>query len=182
MKSKDILYTANPPWIILSSNTEEDHKWMPHYLYSGGGLRCVVRIVRGTKMRTHDALMTEFGAALQFFDGFGENWEALRDCLQCLDELYLDAQAFIILVTHSEELLADDKRANVKLFFKKMNTAGEFLSTAIEDGDRYDRPPIPFHVVLKCDPKKTEAVRSVLIKNSVNFEELDPDSIRNEEQ
>src|SRR5438552_17320122 len=39
------------------------------------------RVLRGHKCRTSDQLFDEFGAALQFPEYFGENWDALNDCL-----------------------------------------------------------------------------------------------------
>ena len=50
-------------------------------------------------MRRLPDLMNEFGAALQFFDGFGENWHALKECLSYLDE-WLPATAYVLVVSN----------------------------------------------------------------------------------
>lgn len=49
-------------------------KWIPSRFSTYEGLDVSVRLLRGWKMRSVDALMSEFGAALQFLEAFGENW------------------------------------------------------------------------------------------------------------
>lgn len=177
MKPKSILYSPDPPWVLLSPITDEDQKWIPSFLYGSEDLRCLVRVVRGNKMRTLESLMTEFGSALQFFDGFGENWHALSDCLQCLDETYLDAEAFVILVTHADELLSDDGKDNVKWFFQTMVEVGDWWSKPITDNDRYNRPPRPFHVVLKYPDNKADIVEKKLVGLEIEFDTINPETI-----
>ncbi len=51
--------------------------------------------------------MNEFSAAFQFFDGFGENWGALEECLCYLDE-WLPADGYVVLIEGVEFLLAEE--------------------------------------------------------------------------
>ena len=97
-------------------------------------------------MRNTDALMSEFGAALQFFDGFGENWYALEECLACLDE-WLPAEAYILVVERAEELLQDSDSAEMISLLRVLHESGKSWASPIEDGDRFDRPAVPFHVL-----------------------------------
>jgi len=43
------------------------------------------RVLRASKMSTQQDLFNEFGAALQFGDYFGENWNAFNECINDLD-------------------------------------------------------------------------------------------------
>lgn len=47
----------------------------------------VVRVIRGHKCTSYEALHNEIAAALQFPDYYGENWDALDECLGDLDWL-----------------------------------------------------------------------------------------------
>ena len=53
-----------------------------------------------------EALMNEFGAAFQFFEKFGDNWNALEETLGYIDE-WLPADAYILTVERAEEVLRE---------------------------------------------------------------------------
>jgi hypothetical protein len=147
-----------PPWLLLHVASEEERKWLPSHFYQEKGSSPVIRVLRGHKMRTVQGLMDEFGSALQFFDGFGENWSALDECLSYLDE-WLAADAYILIVTRPEELLAQEDNEDLLQFCRLINTVGEWWSRAITNNDRFNRGPVPFHVVLRCDQDKLEEAK-----------------------
>jgi hypothetical protein len=147
--NKTILYEAKPPWILLHVVTGEEAKWQPLFLYKQEGCHPLIRTLRGDKMKTLQGLMDEFGAVLQFFEGFGENWYALKECLFYLDE-WLRADSYILVITRCLELLSQDKPEELHWFLKTVEEVGEWWRTPITDNGRFNRGPIPFHVVLRC--------------------------------
>lgn len=152
----DALFQVEPPWIRVGSGEAERRKWIPSYFYSREGLDVCVRLLRGWKMRSVDALMSEFGAALQFFEGFGENWHALEECLTCLDE-WLPADAYVLVVERAEELLAEEDESQLAALLKTLGGAGEAWSKSVEDNGRFNRSAIPFHVLLNLSNDRPAA-------------------------
>lgn len=140
------LFRVDRPYLCVGVGEPERKKWAPSTFYSLSGVDVCVRRLRGDKMRTTQALMNEIGAALQFFEGFGENWYALEECLSYLDE-WLPSDSYVLVVEQAELLLVDEPEY-LEAFFTTVNAAGEFWSAAIDDGDRFDRSAIPFHVLL----------------------------------
>lgn len=147
----DFLFRIEPPWIYVGPGESERLTRISPFFYSREDRSVCVRRLRGHKMRTYDALMNEFAAALQFFDGFGENWPALEECLAYLDE-WLPADAYVLVVERSEELLKDEGRQALATFLKIAHRTGGFWAQPIADGDRFDRPARPFHVLLHLSP------------------------------
>ena len=143
----DILFRVEPPWIHVGPGEGERVKWNPSHFYSRSGLDVCVRRLRGQKMRCVEALMNEFGAAFQLFEGFGENWYALEDCLGCLDE-WLPADAYVLVVEHAEQVLHEAEPDQMAAFLKTLNGAAESWSKRVEGSGRFDRNAIPFHVLL----------------------------------
>jgi len=76
--------------------------------------KVAARVVRGNKCRTMNALFDEFAAAWQFPPYFGENWNALDECLADLE--WLPAEAYVLLITDAPALLVDDKPEAFGLF------------------------------------------------------------------
>jgi Barstar (barnase inhibitor) len=145
----DALYQTIPPWIFLHLVTAEEAKWLPDFLYKKEGHSPVIRVLRGDKMKTRQGLMDEFGAALQFFEDFGENWYALKECLCYLDE-WLPADAYILVVSNCTELLSQEDTDELHWFLQTVREVGDWWGRPITDNDRFNRGPIPFHVVLRC--------------------------------
>jgi len=140
----DYLFRVDAPWIYIGAGEPERKSWIPTAFYDRPGLNACTRFLRGTKMRTTQSLMDEFGAALQFFEGFGENWHALEECLQYMDE-WLAADAYVLLIERAESVLADEDEDQLAALLVTMQRAGEWWSRPITDNDRFNRPAVPFH-------------------------------------
>jgi len=116
---------------------------------SGKGV--IARIVRGKKAATTAALHEEFAAALQFPPHYGENWDALRDCL--LDLGWLGATQLTVAVVDADQFL---DRAPAKQW--------AHFATVVSEALRYwneaagVRQATPFHWVMQTDAKSAEAL------------------------
>jgi len=108
------------------------------------------RVLRGKKMRSTARLFDEFGAALQFPDYFGENWAALDECLADLS--WVPAEGYALLVVQPEAVLADNNGDSLDVLRTILVRVAEHWATPISRGQWWDRPAIPFHVVLQFEP------------------------------
>lgn len=144
--SHDFLQTSTPPWISIGAGESARTRWIPSHFYGRDDPEVCVRRLRGRKMRTTGDLMNEVGAALQFFDGFGENWHALQECLSYMDE-WLPASAYVIVVEGAEDVLIDD-HGSLGAMLTTFHAAGEFWSMPVTSPARFVRPPAPFHLLL----------------------------------
>jgi hypothetical protein len=104
--------------------------------------------------------MCEFGAALQFFDGFGENWIALEECLEYLDE-WMPAQAYVLVVERAEELLSEEQPDQTIALLKTLHDVGEWWSRPIADNERFNRVAVPFHVLLNVSQAASLSVDKI---------------------
>ena len=103
----------------------------------------VARVLRGQKMRTAATLFDEFAAALQFPAYFGENWDALDECLADLS--WLSDDRYLVAITAAHEVLDRASPADRQQFWDLLKrAAGE-----PGGGDRADAsgPPRVFRVV-----------------------------------
>lgn len=163
----ELCKVPSPPWVVMHKDQQE---WEFPFLYAGTepevramtedplpwtqhpvskrGMQ--VTKLRGAKMRTHPDLMNEFGAALQFFDGFGENWPALDELLCWMDE-WLPAERYILVVTNADLLLRDEP-GELDTFITLLKRVGEWWAKPIVDNPPYNRPARPFHTVLRLPP------------------------------
>ena len=130
-----------------------------------------VRVVRGQKMRTDEALFNEVAAALQFPSYFGENWDALDECIADLEWLPPGA-GYVLYVLHADQVLADETSWSIGVFVRVLNKAITEWATEVALGEWWDRPPIPFNVVLQVDPQSVEAGRSRWIAVGAAVESL----------
>jgi Barstar (barnase inhibitor) len=143
----EFLFGVDAPYIYIGSAEAEGEKVIPSCFYSRPGMSVCVRQLRGTKMRTTQGLMNETAAALQFFTGFGENWYALRECLEYLDE-WLPADAYVLLIEDAEVLLNEAAPEEMLALLRTLHEVGEWWSRPIVDNGRFNRQPVPFHALL----------------------------------
>jgi hypothetical protein len=117
-----------------------------------------VRTLRGRKMRTVPSLFDEWAAALQFPSYFGENWAAFDECVSDMDWLPL-AGGTVLLVLDAEQTLADDAE-DLPTLVRVLASASQAYARPIEGGEWWDRPAVPFHVVLQSLDGRVETARS----------------------
>ncbi len=80
-----------------------------HYRLLNGETNHTFRIIRGAKCLDREGLFQEWGAALQFPLYFGENMDALEDCLTDL-HMEFRGDGYIVFVTDSESILPNSDR------------------------------------------------------------------------
>lgn len=105
------------------------------------------RVVRGRKMRTLAGLFDEFAAALQFPLYFGENEDAFNECIAELEALPAGG-GYVVTITEPDQVLADEGAEALGWLVRSMEAAAEEWSQPVDLGEWWDRPAVPFHVVL----------------------------------
>ena len=145
------LYSPNPPWVICCPPGEASKKWNEQILFAKSGVESEIRVLRGKRMRRKVELMAECAAAFQFFESFGSNWDALSECLCYLDE-WMPAEAYVVVVTNCQHLLIEDDPRALATLMKLLCGVAEYWAKPITNNGRYNRPSVPFHVILQCPP------------------------------
>jgi len=105
------------------------------------------RVVRGRKMRTLVGLFDEFAASLQFPLYFGENEDAFNECIAELEGLPA-GEGYVVTITEPDQVLADAGAEALGWLARSLESAAEEWAQPVELGEWWDRPAIPFHVVL----------------------------------
>lgn len=100
----------------------------------------VLKVMKGGKCRTTAGLFDEFAQVLNFPDYFGQNWDALEECLADLE--WLPAKGYVLLFTAAEKILPDEEE-DYATFLEVMSDAGEAWGSGMDT-----KRPKPFHVVL----------------------------------
>jgi RNAse (barnase) inhibitor barstar len=127
-------------------------------LQTAGSARVVCRTIRGCKARTTAALFDEFAAALQFPCYFGDNWDALDECLTDLE--WLPAGSYVFLITNSTHLLEADAPDHLDKLLHLLERAGQDWSKPA--GGSSPRPARGFHILFQCTPQEEPSLHAQL--------------------
>jgi len=117
-----------------------------------------VHRIRGEKSRSAADLFDEFQMALEFPTYFGHNWDAFSDCITDLSWLQAGA-GIVLLVTEPGEVLREPGNAELSRLVRLLDAAANEWGRSVSEGQWWDRPPVPFHVVLACEPGEVETAR-----------------------
>jgi hypothetical protein len=107
-----------------------------------------VRIVRGRKMRTVEALSTEFAFVLRFPSYFGENWGAFDESMADLEWLP-PGNGYLIVIQDAASVFAEEPPEQLAILVKILTGAAVEWAQPVSLGEWWDRPSVPFHVVLQ---------------------------------
>ncbi len=136
--SWEFLLETNEPHVHVIAGSAEG---LCEAVMGMGGLRSrglETRWLRAARMRTADALFNEFAAALQFPPYFGENWDALDECLNELD--WLDGDSAALFILDADQLLQDAPPEDGRILFEILQAAESNL---------------PFHIVMQTQDTTT---------------------------
>jgi RNAse (barnase) inhibitor barstar len=84
--------------------------------------RGAVKVIRGWKCSTYEALHNEVAAALQFPNYYGENWNAMDECITDLE--WMPADWYLIHVSAIEDVLPGDEES-FSIFLRILLDAGK---------------------------------------------------------
>lgn len=85
----------------------------------------VARIFRGAKLSTYNGLLNEISASLQFPDYFGENWDALEECM-CDLEWLNEPDGYTMIFTNSDKILQDESLSTFETFVDIFDHAANY--------------------------------------------------------
>ena len=98
-------------------------------------------------MRTLRGLFDEFAASLQFPLYFGENRDAFNECI-CELETLPAGEGYVLTIVEPDQVLADAEAGTLEWHVGSFQSATAEWGRPIELGEWWDRPALPFHVVL----------------------------------
>lgn len=156
MGKHDELFSPSPPWflrVVTDLSTLTDMAWR---LQSSDGKQHVVRIVRGSRMRTFKPMFDELSAALQFPSYCGDNFNALSECLTDLE--WMPGDAYVLIVSDAPEVLSSEQEADRIALLHLLRDAAAEWSRPVRAGEAWDRPAIPFHILLHSKPEDASSL------------------------
>lgn len=117
------------------------------------------RAVRGSKMHTLAGLYDEFAAVFQFPSYFGENWNAFHECLQDMDWLPVKL-GLVVVIKDAVGVLDQESTAELTVLTRSLRGAIQAYNGPIHEGQDWDRPALPCHIVLHTDPGNESLMRA----------------------
>ncbi len=139
------------PWLHGLSGAAADVSNAARKVQEGEAPRLAARVVRGTKAKAVADLHAEIAAALQFPLSYGENWDALHDCL--CDLAWLGAEEYVLFIADADHLLESASAEDAKRFFAVIQSAIKHWGEPAKG-----RAARPFHVVLHAAPAGVAAL------------------------
>ena len=100
----------------------------------------------GRRMRDWPSAYCLLIEAFGLPDYFGRNLDALSECLS--DQDVLQGIAFVIRISHASDALANANSDALAGLLDTLNVVADELAEPVNEGQPWDRPAIPFHVLL----------------------------------
>jgi len=147
----------DPPIFMMAEGEARERVWRLRCEPGGGA----VRVIRGWKCGTRQALYDEVSAALQFPAYFGENWDALNDCVK--DLMWMPAEWYLLHVDDVGRVLPDDPEG-FRIFLRILRDAGRFWADLVLRGEEMvdGARNLPFNTILSGDEAGLARARAVL--------------------
>lgn len=144
-----IFTTIEPPWVFLLNTQKNTFDEMLIRFRKEEARRNIGVLLRGGKMQNIPDLLKEIAASLQFPSYFGENWNALQECINDLS--WLPGDNYFIGINDIHELLIEETAADLKAFLKLMDDTAKTWGKDLDLGEAWGRPAKPFHIVLQYE-------------------------------
>jgi RNAse (barnase) inhibitor barstar len=132
------------------------------------GEEAAVRVVRAAKMGSEAQTFDELSAAFQFPYYFGENWDALSECINDLS--WMPARRYLTVITNAHLLRSKD---HAETLLQILGDAGREWSQPAPSARPWAPEPRAFHVVLQANPGQAEDVAELLAAAGVPHDRRD---------
>jgi len=98
-------------------------------------------------MTNLEGLYREIVSVLKFPDYFGDNLDALDECIN--DLKWLPANSYLLVIKNSECLLKEEPDSILEGFLSILYDAGKEWAKPVKLGEYWDREAVPFHTILE---------------------------------
>jgi hypothetical protein len=157
-------YGLRGPWLHIIPT---DHSELANEILAPAPGMCIRRL-RGEKMSNESRLFDEVSAACQFPYYFGENWDALSECLNDLS--WMPADSYVLVVSNACLVLADD-RLGFDTFVRILSDTGRHWSEFHEDTRPWAPDPHAFHVAMQVESEDAAfRLSNRLVRAGATFE------------
>lgn len=160
------LAESSRPWILRLVCETIDPPKMELELWDFG---VTAWVLDANHMRTVDELFDIFASRLSFPEYFGHNWAALDECLADLD--WIPLSPYVVVIKQSALLLRDEADSELRRFLDIIEGVAEGWATPVCRNEEWDRPEIPFHLVLQESPEGFSSINARLNLN-VSFPQI----------
>ncbi|MGW1627057.1 barstar family protein [Streptomyces sp. NPDC002172] len=144
MTSFDLTGTSEPWVVCVPEGTAEVRRQLSELTAKGGQ----VHHFDARDLTTAQDVFRTFAETLHFPGYFGQNWDALVDCLDDLCGEVTGGGAGIAGVVHGADLLLQTE--HLPLFVSVLCQGADRANSAVDlDGDPLDRPAVAEHFVLE---------------------------------
>jgi len=170
MMNLDIINSTTAPWLYSCSS---DLSAVTNFSWKIGrehGTDLSVKLLRGDKMRSWQALFDEIAAALQFPYYFGENLNAFDECVTDLE--WLNARGYFLVILKADEVLVNCDEADFQALINHLNVAASEWAKPIKAGQTWDRDARPFHVLFHTEDQNADHLRARLERTNLNIPRL----------
>lgn len=165
------LCNPKPPWInIFVAEAPRDVETLAKSVEQQCGRKTVVRILAGERMRDFAGLFAEFATQMQFPEYFGNNYNALRDCLT--DLAWLPGDGYVLIIHDGVAMLAGEKQEDFAALLDLLESVCVEWARPIAEQQAWDRESVPLHIVLHGRSKDLTALRRRIQKSGVASTEL----------
>jgi hypothetical protein len=143
----DFLLDAEKPWMLctdceFSVFLYSISEWIRNHQ------NCTTFHVYGDRVIDPESCFSEIKRAFSFPDYFGNNLNAVRDCLT--DDNIMRGDAFIVVISDAELLLQHIGYDSMNGLLDAFVFAGNEWARPVNVGEPWDRPAKPFHTILQC--------------------------------
>ena len=169
------LMEPGEPWLRLFVGSPSDATDLALAITRAKRRQFAARWLRGAHMTTRAALFAEVAAALQFPWYFGDNWDALDECLADLD--WLPAHGYVLFILDAAEVLKSETPAERQIFWSILERAAKEWSEPRLERPR--RAAKVFRVVVQCAAGEEGQLRDANTLAGL-LRQIKPESIRGE--
>lgn len=170
MMDPDILCQPQAPYLYVIGATVSEVTDFAWALAERGSPQLIVRFLRGHRMTTVNTLFDEFAAALQFPYYFGENWDALDECITDLE--WLPGDSYALVITNAVQLLSKEDGRHLQVLVNILERAGDEWGQPVETTEAWSRPAVAFHVLLQSGEADKSELITRLESVSASFKEV----------